>query len=63
MTLLPALGTFFLLLGCLLHPVPKLTVMCYVVFGRYTWKACFSKGEVDLGERGERETWRKGRGS
>lgn len=43
--------------------MPKLTVTCYVVFGRYTWKTCFSKGGMGLGERGGKETWRKGRGS
>lgn len=60
LTLLPALGTLFLLLDFLVQPCckclcPSLIASYYAMFGYYSWRACsFLKGNwkaVDLGQR------------
>lgn len=69
--LLPALGTFLLLLGCPVQPWNKglcLVLLYLTVLGCYLWKTCSilkgNEGEVNLGEReegkGNWEQWREG---
>lgn len=69
--LLPALGTFLLLLGCPIQPWYKglcLVLLYLTVLGCYLWKACSilkgNEGEVNLREReegkGNWEQWREG---